>query len=149
MAQAKIQFKIGTIEFSGEGEEAWIETQLDKIIQQAPTLLKLVPPSESQSANRQGEPVFGSGDDVALGTFLKDRNIGNNQVSRFLATAIWLGRRGNKTPTTSDVTKALRDNHQPRLTNSADCLNKNVNKGFCEKQGNQFFVTPTGLAAIK
>ena len=153
MAQAKIQFKLGIIEFSSEGEEAWVATQLDKLIQQAPALLKLALPTVGQgasanNANQQGEPVL-AGSDVALGTFLKDKNIASNQVNRFLATAIWLHARGNKTPATSDVTKALSDNHQPKLTNPADCLNKNVTKGFCEKQGNQFFVTPVGFESMK
>jgi hypothetical protein len=152
MAQAKIQFKLGIIEFSGEGEETWVATQLDKLIQQAPALLKLAPSAVGQgtapsNVNQQGEPGI-VGSEVALGTFLKDKNIGGNQVNRFLATAIWLYARGNKMLTTRDVTKALRDNQQPRLTNSSDCLNKNVSKGFCEKQGNQFFITPKGFEGM-
>jgi hypothetical protein len=153
MAQAKIQFKLGVIEFSGEGEEAWVATQLDKLIEQAPAMLKLAPPTTGQgvvtnNADQQGEPV-NVGNDVALGTYLKNKNIGGNQVNRFLATAIWLSARGNKTPTTSDVTKALSDNHQTKLTNPADCLNQNVSKGYCEKQGKQFYVTPDGFESIK
>jgi len=153
MAQAKIQFKLGIIEFLGEGEEAWVATQLDKLIEQAPSLLKLAPPMTEQgvvtyNSNQQDERI-NIGKDVALGTYLKNKNIGGNQVNRFLATAIWLNARGNKTPTTSDVTKALIDNHQPKLTNPADCLNQNVTKGYCEKQGKQFYVTPNGFESIK
>jgi hypothetical protein len=153
MAQAKIQFKLGMIEFSGEGEEAWVATQLDKLIEQAPDLLKLAPSTTGQGSaagntDRQGEHTDLS-NDVPLGTFLKNKNIGSNQVNRFLAAAIWLYGRGNKTPTTNDVTKALSDNHQPKLKNPADCLNKNVGKGLCEKQGKQFYVTPNGFESMK
>jgi hypothetical protein len=153
MTQAKVQFKIGMIEFSGEGEEAWVATQLDKLIEQAPALLKLAPPTASQnSATNNVNPQGGHadiGNDVPLGTFLKSKNIGSNQVNRFLATAIWLSVRGNKTPTATDVTKALSDNHQTKLTNTADCLNQNVAKGYCEKQGKQFYVTPDGFESMK
>ena len=48
MAQAKIHFALGVIEFSGEGEEAWVATELDKLIEQAPTLLKLASPTAGQ-----------------------------------------------------------------------------------------------------
>ena len=153
MAQAKIQFKLGTIEFSGEGEEAWVTTQLDKLIEQAPALLGLAQPTVGQgaaadNANQQGEPV-NVGKGVALATFLKSKNIGNNQVKRFLATAIWLDAQGNKEPKTSDVTKALSDSRQTKLNNPADCLNQNVKKGFCQKQGKGFYVAPDGFESIK
>jgi len=153
MAQAKIQFKLGTIEFSGEGEEAWLTTQLDKLIEQAPALLGLARPIAGQgaaadNANQQGEPIS-VGKGVALATFLKSKTIGNNQVKRFLATAIWLDVQGNKEPKTGDVTKALSDSRQSKLNNPADCLNQNVKKGFCQKQGKAFYVTPDGFESIK
>jgi hypothetical protein len=40
---------------------------------------------------------------------------------------------------------ALAKNHQKRLANAADCLNKNVAKGYCEKTADGFFITPDGL----
>jgi hypothetical protein len=46
---------------------------------------------------------------------------------------------------TSAVSKALSDNHQKRLGNAAECLNQNISKGFCEKQGGGFYITPEGL----
>jgi len=153
MAQAKIRFKLGTIEFSGEGEEAWVTTQLDKLIEQAPVLLRLVLPTAGQGvaaadAKQEAEPIS-VGKDVPLGTFLKTKNIGTNQVKRFLATAIWLDAQGNKTPNTSDVSKALSDSRQTKLTNPADKLNANVTKGFCEKQGKGFYVTSSGFESMK
>jgi hypothetical protein len=154
MADAKVQIKLGAIEFSGEGEENWVATQLDKILAQAADLLKIAPDVHAQGGggtdykgSHDEEPALGT--DVPLGTFLKNKAVGNSQVNRFLATAIWLVGRGNKTPSTSDVNKALKDSQQPKLSNAADCLNKNVTKGLCEKQGKQFYVTPDGFASMK
>jgi len=65
-----------------------------------------------------------------------------------LATAEWLHRKGHKNITTRDVAKALQDNHQKRLGNPADCLNKNVSKGHCEKIGKEFFVTDDGRETL-
>ena len=45
---------------------------------------------------------------------------------------------------TSEVTKALSENNQKGLSNPSDCLGKNVAKGFCERDGGQFFVTDAG-----
>ena len=150
---AKVQFKLGTIEFSGEGEEGWLATQLDKLLSNAPDLLKLAPAASDQDAVTAGTRQQGEYDEisqnVSLGAFLKTKNAGSSQVNRFLATAIWLTGRGNKTPSTSDVTKALAENHQPKLKNAADSLNQNVGKGFCEKKGKQFFVTPQGLESMR
>ena len=72
----------------------------------------------------------------------------SKQVNRFLSTADWLRRRGNENLTTAAVTKALRDQKQKRLTNPSDCLNNNVSKGYCEKGGGGFFITPDGLTKL-
>jgi hypothetical protein len=79
-----------------------------------------------------------------LATHLKAMGATTNQVSKFLATAIWLHDKGTAKLSTSDVTKALKDSSQSRLTNPAECLNKNVAKGYCEKDGKQFYVTEEG-----
>jgi hypothetical protein len=67
-------------------------------------------------------------------------------VRKFLATAVWLhDSRNMDRLTTGDVTKALSANRQGKLTNPSDCLNGNVKRGFCEKDGKkQFFVTDEG-----
>lgn len=152
MTTAKIEIKLGLIDFKGEGEEKWLENQLDKILQQAPELLKIAPidhggdDTETSDGGGNGSSIIGRG--VTLAKFLADKNVGANQVKRYLATAVWLFARGNKKPTTSDVTKALKNNHQAKLSNPADCLNKNVTKGYCEKDGKQFFVTPDGFKSL-
>lgn len=86
----------------------------------------------------------------SLASYIKSKKAEKNQVRRFLVTAHWLSRRTADALTASGVAKALLDNHQKRLANSADCLNKNVSKGFCEKtKGGAFFVTPEGLETIE
>jgi hypothetical protein len=49
---------------------------------------------------------------------------------------------------TGDVTKALKGAHQSRIGNPADCLNQNVQKGYCEKDGGEFFVTDDGKQSL-
>ena len=56
MANVKIKVSIGTIQFTGEGEENWVEKQLDKIIDHAPGLLKVVP---AVSAHNSGKGETG------------------------------------------------------------------------------------------
>ena len=72
----------------------------------------------------------------------------NPQLKKFLATAVWLSAKSDGLLTTSDVTQALRESHQKRLSNASDCLSKNVAKGFCQKDGRGFFVTPEGKKDI-
>lgn len=80
----------------------------------------------------------------SLASFLKAKNATISQVNRFLATAAWLSLKGSTTIKTAEVSKALKDNQQKKLGNPADTLNQNVNKGFCEKDGEGFFITPEG-----
>ena len=150
MTEAKIELDLGTLSFSGEGEQEWLAQQLDKIIEAAPGLTRMEP---SHSDRIEIPPQFGSSTNNSdfiepLATYIKAKDGDSSQVQRFLATADWLRRRGETKLTTAVVTKALRENHQKRLSNPADCLNKNVAKGYCEKQGNGFFITPDGLKAL-
>ena len=83
-----------------------------------------------------------------LPAFLQEKNATTKQVKKFLATAVWLEAKGQSRLTTSDVTKALNDANQKRLGNPTDCLNQNVTKGYCEKDGKQFFVTDDGKSSL-
>ena len=85
-----------------------------------------------------------------MASFLKAKKADKKQVARFLATAAWLGGRGEEKVTATAVAKALSDHHQPRLANPADCLNQNVGKGYAEKRKDgSFFITPEGLEALE
>jgi hypothetical protein len=134
---------------SGEGEEGWLAKQLDKIIEAAPRLSELKHPSSA--AEVQDPPSKGadhSNFTDPLATHIKGKGGESKQVVRFLATADWLRLRGAKTLTAGAVAKALSENHQKKLANAPDCLNKNVTKGFCEKSGEGFFITPQGLKEL-
>lgn len=153
MAISKIQIKVGIMEFSGEGEQDWLAIQLEKILIKVPDLLKfeVASPGYSKESSRD-EP----GDSKSLNpskitnlaTWLKDKNATTNQTKKFLATAAFLQVGGKSRVSTSDVTNALKKSNQSRLGNPSDCLNSNVKKGFCEKDGNDFFVTAEGLDEI-
>jgi hypothetical protein len=84
----------------------------------------------------------------SLATHLSEKQATSNQTLRFLATADWLRQKGQTPLTTSAVAQALKNNHQSRLANPSDCLNKNAAKGFVEKDGKTFFITPEGLAHL-
>jgi hypothetical protein len=144
----KVEIRIGNLSFSAEGEQDWLSAQLIKVLEAAsPTITqaeKLQPPTggESEGASETGDFT------ASLASFLKAKGGDNKQIQRFLATAAWLFRRGNKTLTSSVVATALSENHQKRLANPADYLNKNCSKGYCEKTKEGFFITPDGWASL-
>lgn len=111
------------------------------------TELRLHDPAEgtgsSQTVRTQESERF----DVSLSRHIKSKRADRNQIRRFLVTADWLRRRGLPLSSTA-VAKALAENQQSRLANPADCLNKNVAKGLCEKTKDGFYVTPEGLAEL-
>ena len=148
MSDAKIQVTVGSISFSGEGPQEWLEKQLDKILASAPDLLKLSPEMEPTRPDTGESARATGGGGTTLAAFLTKKGATTNQVKRFLATAEWLHAKGKARLAAKDVGKALLDNHQKRLANSADCLNKNVTKGFCEKDGSSFYVTPEGRTSL-
>jgi hypothetical protein len=149
MAEAKIELKVGNVSFAGEGKEGWLSSQLDKVIKHLPDLASVAPASEdsdTESDNPSGKA--GKNKRGTLAAFLTTKGAKSNQTRKFLATALWLQDGGKKRLGTPDVTKALRDSNQGRLTNSSQCLNSNVSAGFCEKEGKQFFVTDDGRTEI-
>lgn len=154
MGVAKIEFKLGCISFSGEGEDTWLEKQLDKIMEKAPHLIKIVPPSMIDNDNgvtKPGNEVTQDNEitSISLANFLISKNATKNQTQKFLVTSVWLQAKGQSRISTSDVTKALKDSSQSRIGNPSECLKKNIAKGFIEKDGDQFYVTPEGKSSIK
>ena len=146
MPEAKIEIKAGAAEFHASGDQDWVGQQLEKFLESAARLAAVVPqrddlPDPLIDGRDNNQAGIGT---KALASFLKDRGATTNQVKKFLSTAIWLHAKGNKRLSTSDVSKALKDSNQTKLNNPSDCLNQNVKKGFCEKDGNQFFVTEDG-----
>jgi len=154
MSDAKIEIKIGEIVFSGEGEPVWLTEQLDKILDRAGDLIALAPqaspplpanPQSHQPADLAGNNEISS---QPLAVWLKSKNAESVQNTKFLATAVWVEAKGQQRIQTKDVTSALSNASQRKLNNPALCLINNVKKGFCEKEGNQFYVTEEGKRSL-
>lgn len=113
----------------------------------APTGMAAAPRAAGGAAAPHAD---GDAKNMSLAAYIKSKKGESNQITRFLATASWLvGRNAANPLTASAVTKALLDNQQKRLANSADALNKNVAKGYAEKRKDgSFFITPEGLEAL-
>ncbi len=151
MSESKIEIKIGQIMFSGQGEQEWVAKQLDKILAQAEKLIQLAPAAGDDDGDSSSHKPMGKDTAIAkktLPAFLQEKNATTKQVKKFLSTAVWLEAKGQSRLETGDVTKALNDANQKRLGNPADCLNQNVTKGYCEKDGKQFFVTDDGKNSL-
>lgn len=147
--QGKAEIKIGNITFQGEGDQQWLGEQLTKVIEAAAATGQVQ--TVSEAATPPGEiatPAAINNTNISLAAYLKQKGGDNKQVLRFLATAAWLFRRGERSLTTGTVAKALTDNHQKKLANASDCLNQNVSKGYCEKTKEGFFITPEGWESL-
>ena len=151
MTIAKLSVGVGSLSFAGEGTEDWLTGQLEKFLEAVPALAGV------KVANAQAQEADSSGGDAAateatftdsLAAHIKAKGGDTVQVTRFLATADWLRRRGAKALTTAAVSKALQENHQKKRRNPSDCLNLNVTKGSCEKTKDGFFITPSGLKEL-
>ncbi|SRR6266571_4854963 len=150
MATGRIQFTVGSISFAGEGETDWVVEQLDGFLKRMPELVGLARDTrDTEHAVGESTGSLDPDSNVSLASFLKSTQASANQTRKFLATAEWLRLRGSPRTTTAAVVKALRENSQKGLGNASDCLNKNVAKGFCEKVGNEFFVTDDGRASLQ
>jgi hypothetical protein len=152
MDNTKIEIRIGEIQFIGEGNSSWLEKQLDKILDKAESLSKIAVTLNNQ-VDSEYEQSIESRDKVtnsqSLAIFLKSKNATTNQVLKFLATSVWLqSTEGKKRLKTSDVTAALSRANQKKLNNASDCLGKNVAKGHCEKEGNEYYVTEEGKNSL-
>lgn len=153
METSKLQIKIGEIELSAEGEKEWVAAQLDKVLANAERMMAFAPKAPAVgNGDTNGENVNARGANSSpkhLATFLKEKNAVVSQVEKFLATAVWLHAKGTQRLSSRDVSKALSDANQSRLSNPALCLSRNVGKGYCEREGKQFFVTDDGRNSLK
>ena len=147
MTTAKIELKLGNFSFLGEGDQAWLSKELDKVLERVPQLGE-VPSGGNATLGGGSQTKNPDVEGVPLASFLTSKNATTNQTKKFLATAVWLHGRGRNRLTTKDVVKALKDSNQTRIGNPADCLLKNIGKGFCEKDGSEFFVIGGGSASL-
>ena len=154
MSSSKIQVRVGIVEFSGEGEQEWLASQLDKIISKIPELLKMelesptIKDEITDVGNVKEKPVTAISKPINLALWLKEKNATTNLVKKFLTTAAFLQVGGKRRLSTAEIVTALKNSNQSKLPNPADNLNANVKKGFCEKDGNEFFVTTEGMEEL-
>jgi hypothetical protein len=150
MAEAKIEIKVGSFAFTGEGTEKWLSGELDKLLTKLPTLVEIAPLEKEDGDPGDGtKPGKKSGKLGTLANFLRDKSATDNQVKKFLATAVWLhDTTGNSRLTTTEVKAALKKANQTKVKNPSDALNQNVGKGHAEKDGEGFFVTEPGRTAL-
>ena len=154
MAIAKIDVSLGALTFSGEGDEAWLSLQLDKLIQHAERLPSSATPRGSQPNSVETESQASSAGDIAsmtLVAFLQKCDATSNQNSKFLATAVWfMAKQQKNTFNTKDVTGALTTAQQLKLNNPSQCLARVTKAGYVEKAANgDFYVTPEGRTNLK
>ncbi len=161
MNNARIEFKIGNIEFVGEGDQDWVTEQLDKILDRIPNLVteskKTTPKAVLQTTEipvvPQNTDLFSTQSKSRaipenISTFLRKKDAIDKQRRKFLGTAVWLQLNGQQLIKTKDVTDALRAARQVRITNPSHQLNQNIAQGFCQKEGRGFYVTPQGVENI-
>lgn len=149
MGEAKVFIKVGGFEFSGEGDQEWVAKQLDKILAKADELTNLSPPvREAPAENHKPMGIDAGIAKKALRAFLSEKGATKNQIKKFLVTAIWLEAKGKARLSTGDISKALKDANQSKLSNPSECLKQNVSKGYCEKDDKEFFVTVEGKASL-
>ena len=151
METTKIEIRIGEIHFLGEGSPDWLEKQLDKILEKAELLSKITVNLNNKDGMMSDSSIGDKSIEQKhqpLAAFLKSKNATSNQVLKFLATSMWLQLGGKERLKTSDVTTALSKANQKKLNNASDCLGQNITKGHCEREGNEFFVTPEGRAKL-
>jgi hypothetical protein len=153
LAGAKLAIKAGPISFTGEGSEAWLGEQLDKVLTKLSELRELSDDSgaggDDEAGQRQVKKPKESQVKLApLAAYLKEKKATTNQARKFLVTAAWLQLGGMNRVSTAEVTKNLNTHNQGRLTNPAQCLINNAKNGNVVKDGKQFYVTDKVLEEL-
>jgi site-specific recombinase len=96
MAEAKLEIKVGTVAFTGEGAENWLAEQLDKLLLKLPELLQAHCHDEDKVSHEKKETAksdvahHSPKKGITLAVFLKEKKATSNQARKFLATALWL-----------------------------------------------------------
>lgn len=143
MSDSKIHVKVGIVEFSGEGNQEWLASQLDKILEKVPELLKI----EVGTNNTRTEKELGTGQSAHLSN-LSVLNITGKLNSKSggdlaIAAAAYLHFVEGKTSFTRDdissnmkkATGIYKDSFFANLTTTLAGLEKN---GSLLKSGNNY-----------
>ena len=146
---SKIRVRVGDVEVEYEGPEAFLENKLPGLLAQLSDVAHGAPAKARGDKGTKKDRATTSNKRGTLASFLKTSGATTVQNKKFLATVEWLHLGGQTRVRTGDVTKALRDAHQSKLGNASQCLSNNVSQGFCEKHGNEFYVTDEGRDSLK
>jgi len=154
MSEGRIEVKVGEVQFLGQGDQDWVNQQFEKFLAHVRELIQLARAIQPQEATDSAGSKLESAEEAIAGrtlpSYLTSVNAMKIQVKKFLATAVWLEDvKGQKGIKTGDVTKALKESQLGRLGNPSDCLNKNVRNGWCEKDGEKFYVTKEGRKSLR
>jgi hypothetical protein len=57
MADAKIEIKVGSVSFMGEGSEAWLTSQLDNMLKHLPELVNVAPAEPTENREEHKKPL--------------------------------------------------------------------------------------------
>ena len=133
----KIRLKNGEHEVEIESSErAFVEEKLHLY-----AISELGEPVSQGSIQNKTTPTS------SLAKFLKDQGAQTNQMKKFLATAVYLSVfKGKKNLKIIDITSALKDAGQTKISNPSMTLMTNISHGRLERTGNnEFMVTVHGL----
>ena len=142
-----VRFESKWFNFSYEGPEDQLQGNAQQFVSEMLLLAKHLNEPEINEVI----DVSNKSHDLNLAQFLSSSDAAT-QISRFLATAVWLQHKGNHNLTTSVINEELRLSKQQKLSNAADCLSKNITYGFCERSSSgsrMFFVTQSGMNRMK
>ncbi len=154
--RTEFRLKLGSAEIEFIGDAEFLKNEIMPAVSRIVSVVEATPiqlslPESEKSYSQKGivedqtnfKPLATNAGSLA--SHIKKHNADKNQRKRFLVTADWIRLRGKPDLTTASVANALQENQQAKLTNPADCLNKNASKGYCEKTPDGFFITPEGL----
>ena len=95
------------------------------------------------------ENTFIEQTDSPLYQFILEKKAEKNQVRKFLVVAVFLAKSSDtKKFTTPMISRALKLAGLEKLKNASDCFNKNEKKGYCVKDGKEFFLTENGFLSV-
>lgn len=143
----RVSFETEQFKFRYEGPEEYLE---DRIMAFAKSMLELAD-EYGKGDTMVAAPEIVPLDTPNLAQYLSELKP-RTQVATFLAAAAWLQAQGNALISTSTVIAALRNSKQQKLSNASDCLQKNIQQGYCERRdptARTFFVTQTGLKSVR
>lgn len=164
MADSKIELSYDNLHFLCEGEQVWVENQLNGILNRIPGLsnpntvaktegvvITSGPEPVKKARGRRPKAAESSIQETSsdpLMDFLREKRADRNQVRKFLAVAVYLHAHGMEKFSTPLISKTLKNAGIEKLINASDCLNKNEKKGFCIKEDKEFILTDLGIRAI-